>query len=78
MYLCMPDGIFSNQKFQFGLILKCLAMRDVGKLYLPMSSWSILLPFRVFYDHLVYLSRFWYVVPRKIWQSWYTVVYDEE
>jgi hypothetical protein len=27
----LPDGIFSNQKSQFGYILECLAMKDVGK-----------------------------------------------
>jgi hypothetical protein len=39
---------------------------------------SILLPFRIFYGHLVYfvgtllyVFPFWYVVPRKIWQPWW-------
>jgi hypothetical protein len=39
----LPDGIFSNQKCQFGLSLECLAMNDVGK----------------FYGHLVYFSAIW-------------------
>jgi hypothetical protein len=37
--------------------------------------WSILLPFDIFYDHLVYFvviwlvfSPFWYIIQRKIWQ----------
>jgi hypothetical protein len=29
----LPDGIFSNQKFQFGLIVEGLAMEDVGLCY---------------------------------------------
>jgi hypothetical protein len=32
---------------------------------------SILLPFGLFYGHLVYFPPFWYIVPRKIWQSCY-------
>jgi hypothetical protein len=31
-------------------------------------NWYILLPNGVFYDHLLYISRFWLVTPRKIWQ----------
>jgi hypothetical protein len=27
----LPDGIFSNQKSQFGYILEGLAMEDIGK-----------------------------------------------
>jgi hypothetical protein len=29
----LPDGIFSNQKSQFGKILEVLAMEDVGIYY---------------------------------------------
>jgi hypothetical protein len=36
----LPDGIFSDQKSQFGLILEVLAMEDVG----------------IFYRHLVYFT----------------------
>jgi hypothetical protein len=50
-YAGLPDGIFSNQKSQFGYILECLVMEDVGKFY---GLSSILLPFRIFYWHLVY------------------------
>jgi hypothetical protein len=42
-----------------------------------MAIWSILWPFGLFYGHfglfcgyLVYFSPFWYVAPRKSWQSW--------
>jgi hypothetical protein len=61
----LPDGTISNQKYQFGLILKGPAMEDVG------IKW----PFGLFYGHLVYFKvicyippPFWYVVARKIWQ----------
>jgi hypothetical protein len=33
-----------------------------------MATLYILRPFGIFYGHLVHFSRFWYVVPRKIWQ----------
>jgi hypothetical protein len=32
------------------------------------AIWSILLPFRIFYGHLVILVYFSVLVPRKIWQ----------
>jgi hypothetical protein len=64
----LPDGLFSNQKSQFGYILEGL---EIGIFYGHLE-----------YDtHLVYLKDilyifwsfgtffpFWYVVPRKIWQ----------
>jgi hypothetical protein len=36
----LPDGLFSNQKFQFGSILEGLAMENLG----------------IFYDHFVYFK----------------------
>jgi hypothetical protein len=36
----LPDGIFSNQKSQFGKFFEGLAMEDIG----------------IFYGHLVYLT----------------------
>jgi hypothetical protein len=43
-----------------------------------MAIWSILRPFVIFSGSLVYFnvilyisSRFWYVLPRKIWQPWH-------
>jgi hypothetical protein len=39
-------------------------MEHVGNF---MAIWSILRPFGLFYDHLVYFTAIWYVVPRKIW-----------
>jgi hypothetical protein len=36
-----------------------------------MDIWPILMPIGIFYGHLVYFSKFWNVVPRKIWrQPW--------
>jgi hypothetical protein len=42
----LPDGIFSNQKSQFGKILEGLAMEDVG----------------IFNDHLVQFTVIWYIL----------------
>jgi hypothetical protein len=75
----LPDGIFSNQKAQFGQISECLAKKDVGIFYGHLvyftAIWSISLAFGIFYGHLVYFVAhfgkffpFWFVVPRKIWQ----------
>jgi hypothetical protein len=33
------------------------------------ASWCTLRPKEVYY-HLVYFSKFWYVLPTKIWQPW--------
>jgi hypothetical protein len=59
----MPDGIFANQKFQFGFIFG-----------VPLcgNRWYILWLFGIFYGHLVEsFSHFRYVVPRKIWQPFW-------
>jgi hypothetical protein len=48
----LPDGIFSNQKSRFGLILEGLAIDDVGILYghsVFYGYWYILRPFGTFY-----------------------------
>jgi hypothetical protein len=42
----MPDGIFSNQKSQFGLILEGLKMDDAG----------------IFYGCLVYVTAVWWIL----------------
>jgi hypothetical protein len=68
----LPDGIFSNQKSQFGEILVGLAMEDVGIFYDLLVFFtaicSLVRAFGVCYGNLLYFSRFWYFVPRKIWQ----------
>jgi hypothetical protein len=48
--------------------------------------WNILRPFDIrtiwafgiFCGHLVYLSPFWYVVLRKIWQPWHWVDFNNQ
>jgi hypothetical protein len=42
----LPDGIFSNQKSKFGLILEGLKMEKVGK----------------FCGHFEYLTVIWYIL----------------
>jgi hypothetical protein len=68
----LPDGLFSNQKYQFGYILGGLAMENLGVFYDHLVYFTaignILWPFGIFCGHLVYFSPFWYFVPRKIWQ----------
>jgi hypothetical protein len=58
----LPDGIFSNQKSQFGYIFEGLSMVDVGIFMVILST---LQPNGIFYVHLVhflghsvYFSRF--------------------
>jgi hypothetical protein len=75
----LPDGIFSNQKSRFGLILEGLAMQDVNILYgrlvfftttyliYVVAIWYILGLFCYGYG---YFLPFRYVVSRKIWQPW--------
>jgi hypothetical protein len=65
---------FRDQKSQFGQILECLAMKDVGKffgrsVYLSAISY-ILWPFGRFCGHFGTFFLFWYIVSRKIWQPW--------
>jgi hypothetical protein len=72
----LPDGLFSNQKSQFGYILEGLAMVDVGNFF---AIWIIFRPFGIFLAIWYFSTRFgtfypfWYVVPRKIWQPWYRI-----
>jgi hypothetical protein len=73
----LPDGLFSNQKSQFGYILGVLQWKILEYF---MTIWSILRPFGniswpfgIFCGHLVYFSPFWYFVPRKIWQPCFRV-----
>jgi hypothetical protein len=46
----LPNGLFSNQKSQFKLILEGLRLENV---YF-MAIWNILQKFGIFYNHLVY------------------------
>jgi hypothetical protein len=57
----LPDGLFSNQEFQFGLILESLAMENLGTFYDHLVYFTavgnILWPFGVFCGHLVCFPR---------------------
>jgi hypothetical protein len=53
----LSDGIFSNQKSQFGSILEGLTIED--EIYF-MGIWSISRPFGMFNGHLVYFVVIWY------------------
>jgi hypothetical protein len=72
LYAGLPDDLFSNQKTVWVNFERVLQRKKI---------WSILMPFGIFYGHLVYfmaiwyilwpfgiLFPVWYVVPRKIWQ----------
>jgi hypothetical protein len=68
----LPDGIFSNKKSKFVLILEGLALEDVDIFYVYLIYFTaichILWPFGIFSGNLVYFVPFWYA--RKIWQPW--------
>jgi hypothetical protein len=62
----LPDGLFSTQNPNFGQFWRALQWKI---LVYFMTIWSTLRPLEIFYGHLVYfVVRFWYFVPRKIWQ----------
>jgi hypothetical protein len=71
----LPDGIFLNQKSQFGLIFESLAMEGVGKrhghfVYFTANSY-ILRPILVYILwSLGTYFRFGMFGPSKIWQPW--------
>jgi hypothetical protein len=55
----LPDGFFSDQKFQFGDIWENLDM-----LFYILVIWNILLRLGIFYGHLVILWSFGILFPR--------------
>jgi hypothetical protein len=65
----LPDGLDSNQKPQFGLILEGLGVENVGIFYdhleYFMAIWYNLWPFCIVCGHLVYFPQFWYVWTKK-------------
>jgi hypothetical protein len=73
----LPDGIFSNQKYHFGLILEGLAMEDVGIFYGHLVYITVILyilwpfgicilwPFRICCGNLVYFMVIWYIFTKK-------------
>jgi hypothetical protein len=62
----LPDGLFSNQKYQFfeGLRLKMLIC------FIPI--WNILWTFGIFYDHLLQFVFIWYII------SGFGIMYQEK
>jgi hypothetical protein len=74
----LPDDLFSDQKLQLVYILEGLAMDDVsvfyGHLLYFVAICYILWPFC---GNLVYISPFWYIEPRKIWQPWCARRHDQ-
>jgi hypothetical protein len=71
----LPDGMFSNQKYQFWKILVSLRVEKVDILYDHLEHITaigyILWPFGnlvpIWY---LCLPPFWFIVSRKIWQPW--------
>jgi hypothetical protein len=65
----LPDGLFWNQKSQFGLSLVGLAMENIGIFYNHLVYFTaignILWPFGIFCGHLVYFSPFLVFCTRK-------------
>jgi hypothetical protein len=74
LFAGLPDGICSTRKSNLGKFWSVLQFKRLANF---MTFWSIIVPFRIFYCHmvhflviLVYFFPYWYVVPRKIWQPW--------
>jgi hypothetical protein len=65
----LPDGLFSNQKPQFGLILEGLGIKNVGIFYdhleYVMAICYNLWRFDLVCHHLVYFLPFWYIWTKK-------------
>jgi hypothetical protein len=57
----LPDGIFSNQKYQFWQFFEGLAMEDVvtfnGQLVYFMAFWYILRLFTIYFPFLVCCAK---------------------
>jgi hypothetical protein len=51
---------FSDQKSKFGCSTEGLAMEDYVWCFF-MDLWSILRPFDIFHDHLIYFKTIWYI-----------------
>jgi hypothetical protein len=54
----LPDGLFSNQKSQFGSIFDSLRLENVDIFY---GRLEYLRTFGDFYDHLVHFVLMWYI-----------------
>jgi hypothetical protein len=67
----LPDGLFSNQKFQFWYNLECLRVENIVIHHEHFKAiWNNLWPFGIVCGHLVYFPHFGMFGPRKIWQPW--------
>jgi hypothetical protein len=56
----LPDGLFSNQKYQFG---KKIRASDWKMLIYFMAIWNNFWIFGIFYDHSVHFVFIWYIFP---------------
>jgi hypothetical protein len=69
----LPDGILSSQKFQIWVSFGGLPMECAGIFYVHLVYFSaigyILWVFGIFSGNLENYFPFWYVIPRKIWQT---------
>jgi hypothetical protein len=76
----LPDGVFSNQKYKLGFILKGLGMQNVGIFYGHLeycsAIWNIVRPFGILLGHLVffmaflvYFVAFWYIFIVLVWRT---------
>jgi hypothetical protein len=54
----LPDGLFACQKSQFWYIFEGLGMEYFGMSFV---QFLFLMPFGVFYGHLVYYVLVWYI-----------------
>jgi hypothetical protein len=57
----LPDGLFSNQKSQYGYLLEGLAMQNLGIFYDHLVYFTAIANI---FGHLVYFPQPWYFVPR--------------
>jgi hypothetical protein len=57
----LPDGLFSNQKSQFGKILEGLRMENAGKLYCNLEYFTVICYILWPFGNAVVI---WYVFPR--------------
>jgi hypothetical protein len=63
----------SNQNLKLGIFG---ALEWIIVVYFT-TIWYTLKPFSIYCGHLVYFLPFWYIVPRNIWQPWYTYICRE-
>jgi hypothetical protein len=62
----LPDGLFSNQKYQFWVNFGGSCDGRCWYMYF-MAIWYILWSFRIFYGRLVFQMAIWYTYFMVIW-----------